>query len=206
MNHLDQNQPEFFQALKHLDNNAWDILVDCCQERLLKDIIYSLHRRSLDGGYAHDLASETWMHAIENIEQLEWHDLETMYHWLRVIAYNRVRNLSRKKQSSMSLQDLEETEECGSSVLLDAFLWEHNSFGASPELELELATQRNVMEGALQILAPRDREICLRRYLDSHSRIQLAKDYDLKPYSVSRQLGRARKRLKKYLVNSDLLS
>lgn len=203
MNTFNSEQQAFYEALKAFDNNAWQTLMDCCQDRLLKDITFSLYRRNLDGRFADDIAAETWTRAVENIERLEWHDLETTYHWLRVIAFNRVRNLTRKKQSHVSLQEVEETEQHENSVSLDGFLWNNNFFGASPERELELATNRDAMEHALQTLAPREREIWLRRYLDRDSRIQLAHDYDIKTYTLSRQIVRTRKKLKAYLLNAD---
>ena len=203
MNTFNGDQQAFYTALKTFDNEAWQTLVDCCHDRLIKDITFSLYRRNMDERLAEDIAAETWTRAIENIDRLEWHDLETTYHWLRVIAFNRVRNLTRKKHSDVSLQEVEETEQHENSLSLDGLLWNNNLFVASPELELELATNRNELEHALQTLAPREREIWLRRYVDRQSRLELAKDYDTKTYTISRQIVRTRKKLKAYLLNAD---
>src|SRR5690606_26787844 len=129
--------------------------------------------------------------------------LETLYHWLRVISFNRVRNLSRRKQPDTSMQDVEDEQSEQGSFSMDAFLWTHHLVNASPEVEFDRAAQSAQLEAALQYLTPRERDIWLRRYLDGHNSGRIARDYAIKPHSVSQYLGRTRKKLRACLVNKD---
>ena len=188
-----------FKDLKSFDDRAWGMLFDSYNERLLKDIVFSLRRRGMSDQYAEDVASETWLIAIEKITEFDCRDLETLYHWLRVISYNRVRNLMRKKEPDGSLQDVEAAHEKQNGMSLDSFLSTYDLVNASPEKDVEQAAQWQRVEEALQKLTPREREIWLRRHLDGDSPCQIAKDYDLKPRSISQHLGRTRKKLRAYM-------
>ncbi|MCA9908128.1 MAG: sigma-70 family RNA polymerase sigma factor, partial [Anaerolineae bacterium] len=170
-------------ALKTYDDEAWGVVFNCCQDRLRHDIVASLRRRGLDSQYADDIVGETWLTAAEKIVDLECQDFETFYHWIRVISYNRVRNLARKKRPMMSFQDIEETQIEPNSLVLDAFLWSHTLIEMSPEREAETREQKRQLEQSLYSLSPRDRELWLRRHLDGHSPAQMATDFSLKPRS-----------------------
>ncbi|MCC6616928.1 MAG: sigma-70 family RNA polymerase sigma factor [Anaerolineae bacterium] len=187
-------------SLKEFDDRAWESLFAYYQDRLLKDIHTSLRRRGMNGQFADDIAGETWLIAVEKIGELDCQDFETLYHWLRVIAYNRVRNLGRKKKPSLSIQDLEESQGGQNGSSLDTFMSIHGRTEPSPEQEIESREQRRQLERALSYLSPRDRELWLRRHCDGHDPAQIALDFDLKPRSISQNLLRNRKLLQGYLV------
>lgn len=187
-------------ALKTFDDDAWELVFNDYQGRLFHDIVASLRRRGLNRHYADDIVGETWLTAAEKIADLECRDLETLYHWLRVISYNRVRNLARKKRPAMSFQDVEDRQSEPNNAALDAFLWSHTLIETSPEGEVEAKEQTRQLEQTLHDLSPRDRELWLRRHMDGHSPAQMAADFALKPRSISQALVRTRNKLRDNLV------
>jgi DNA-directed RNA polymerase specialized sigma24 family protein len=82
---------QWVERLKRLETRAWDDLVRCYGDELRADIQSSIRKRGLPLDWVPDIEQDTWTTAIQKINEFDWQSIDKFYHWLRVIALNRVR-------------------------------------------------------------------------------------------------------------------
>lgn len=186
--------------LKSLNETAWDDLIKRYGTDLRRDIAASMRKRGMVEDQVEDVEQETWRVAIQKIHEFDCDGLDKLYHWLRVIALNRVRMLKRKeKENQVSFEEIEAGEQQG-GISLDYFLYLNDLMEGTPEEHFLLREQLVEVDRALTMLKPRDREILLRRMLEGESPGDLAEDYGLAPRSISMILLRSKQSLERHLT------
>jgi RNA polymerase sigma factor (sigma-70 family) len=191
------------ERLKALESKAWDDLVRCYGDELRSDIQSSIRKRGLPLDWAQDIEQDTWTTAIQKIGEFDWQTVDKFYHWLRVIALNRVRMLKRKQYDELFSMDAIEDNESGGGISLDGFLYTHGISEGSPEQKLLYRERLSILEGALRELRPRDCEILLRRMIHGETPRELAIIYGLEARSISMVLLRSKQTLERHLVASE---
>lgn len=191
---------QFFQRLQQHDAAAWDELLNIYSLLLRRDIIQSLVRRSLPLDQVDDLEQQTWITVVRLIGNFVWEDENKFYNWFRSIATFHIKNLARKlKKQYVSLEDIDEdVDESGLS--LDFFLYVHGLIEESPETQIALRESMEIIDRAMQMLKPREREILLRRVLYNESVQQMAKDYGVKAESISVILVRTKQAIREQVA------
>jgi RNA polymerase sigma factor (sigma-70 family) len=189
--------------LKRLETRAWDDLVRCYGDELRSDIQLSLRKRGLPQDWMSDIEQDTWTTAIRKIAEFDWQSIDKFYHWLRVIALNRVRMLKRKQYDELFSMDAIEDNESVGGISLDNFLYTNGISENSPEQKLLYRERMALLEGALRELKPRDREILLRRMIQGETPRELAVVYGLEARSISMILLRAKQTLERHLAASE---
>ena len=180
------------EQLKMKDGEAWSKLLELYAADLRWDIISSLKKRNLSPEAAEDIEQETWTTAVRRIDGFTLQGPGKLYHWLRVIALNHVRTFG-KHGESLSLDAFEEDDH-DNQTTLDRFLYSIRSTDNTIEDEIELRQQLSILDHALRRLAPRDRELVLRRLIWGETPKQLAEAYPSRnPRSISQALLRAKK-------------
>lgn len=192
------------ERLRKMDSRAWDDLVRFYADDLQQDIWASMRKRGLPADLIDDVQQETWRIAIQKIHEFNAPTIDKLYHWLRVIALNRVRMIKRKQKADVVSFDALEGDSFESGVSLDYFLYEHNLSSGSPEQKVLLFERLAALDAALDELSPRNREILLRRLLGDETPRELAVIYDLPPRTISTILLRAKQTLEKHLSQHDL--
>lgn len=177
------------QRLKDNDAEAWRVLWGQYQLPLHKSIQYHLYRYNLPAHLVDDMLQETWCIAFKRLHTFNEEDETFFLQWLRTIAHNCVRNLSRKRCADYSLE-FSDTLHTESNKPYEV------SSGHALEEQIILRQDVEALREALLDFQPREREIIIRRYLWQQKPIELAKHFpSLKPRSISQLLLRARKRL-----------
>jgi RNA polymerase sigma factor (sigma-70 family) len=191
---------QFFQRLQRHDSAAWDELLSLYSLILRRDILQSLLRRSLPVDWVDDIEQQTWLTIVRLIGNFVWENEDKFYNWFRSIATFHIKNLTRKlKKQYVSLEEIDEdVDETGLS--LDFFLYLHGLIEDGPETQLALRESLQIIDQAMQALKPREREILLRRVLYNESVQQLAKDYGIKPESISVLLVRTKQVIRDYIA------
>lgn len=189
--------------LKALEDRAWKDVIRTYGQELRSDIESSIRRRGLPLDWAADVEQDTWSVAIEKISEFQWQSIDRFYHWLRVIALNRVRMMKRKHTENLSLDAMED-DDLSNGISLDNFLYSNRMSDASPEQKMLNKERVTILEKALRALKPRDREILLRRMIDGETPRDLAPIYGLEARSVSMIILRAKQLLERLLAESDL--
>ena len=191
------------ERLKGLESKAWDDLVRCYGDELRSDIQSSIRKRGLPLDWAGDIEQDTWMTAIQKIGDFDWQTVDKFYHWLRVIALNRVRMLKRKQYDELFSMDAIEEHEAAGGMSLDSFLYTHGISEGSPEQRLLYRERMSLLEGAMRELKPRDREILLRRMIHGETPRELALIYGVEARSISMILLRSKQTLERHLAASE---
>ncbi len=194
---------QWVERLKKLETRAWDDLVRCYSDELRTDIQSSIRKRGLPLDWAPDIEQDTWTTAIQKIQEFEWQTVDKFYHWLRVIALNRIRMLKRKQYDDLFSMDAIEDNESNSGISLDNFLYSNGISETSAEQKLIYRERIGLLEGALRELKPRDREILLRRMICGETPRELALVYGLEARSISMILLRAKQTLERHLAASE---
>ena len=196
----------WLQLLKEMNQDAWDEFVTNYAADLRRDIGASLKKRGLPADLTEDIEQETWRVAVQKIHDFDAESIEKLYHWLRVIALNRIRMMLRKQQDDeIAFEEIEEYEFSG-GISLDHFLYTNDLSADSPEDILLLRERLSALETALHELSPRDREILLRRLMCGETPRDLAEDYCLAPRSISMILLRSKQTLEKHIAAMDLFN
>jgi RNA polymerase sigma factor (sigma-70 family) len=196
----------FIQRLKDYDEQAWDVFFTRIYQRLRRDVIASLRRRRLPIQEADDVVQEALLTAFQKIGHVDCDDLSSLYHWIRVISFNHVRNRARKKRPYVSLDAVEhQNSDCDTAV--DAFLFVNGCHELPVETTVILHEDIARVVAALNCVKARDREIFLRRNLDDEKPTELSTRFpDLKARSISQLLSRTRRTLQHMCAGSDGLS
>ncbi len=181
--------PNLIQRLKNNDAETWRMLWEQYQAPLHKSILYHLYRYNLPTQLVDDMLQETWCIALKRLHTFDEDDEAYFLQWLRTIAHNCVRNMSRKRCADYSLEFID-TLQTDSNKLYEV------SNGHELEEQVILREDVEALRNALEDFQPREREIIIRRYLWQEKPIELAKQFpSLKPRSISQLLLRAKKRL-----------
>jgi len=187
--------PNLVQRLKDNDAETWRMLWEQYQHPLRKSVLYHLYRYNLSAQLVDDVLQETWCIAIKRLHTFNEEDEVYLLQWLRTIARNCVRNMSRKRHADYSLEFIE-TVDTDSSKTYEV--------SNAHELEEQIILRENVeaLRDALSDFQPREREIIIRRFVWQQMPRELAEHFpSLKPRSISQLLLRARKRL--YLLTNQ---
>jgi RNA polymerase sigma factor (sigma-70 family) len=190
----------FFRRLQENDSAAWDELLGVYSALLRRDIIQSLLRRSLPVDWLDDVEQQTWLTVVRLIGNFVWENEHKFYNWFRSIATFHIKNLTRKlKKQYVSLEDIDEDID-DSGLSLDFFLYIHGLIEEGPETQLALRESFKIIHQAMEMLKPREREILLRRILYNESTQQMAKDYGVKPESISVILVRTKQAIREHVA------
>ncbi len=195
---------DWLARLQANDVHQWKALFRCVAPRLRQDIRVSVRKRGLPEDVTDDIEGETWHVVVQKIGAFQLDDpdpaegIHRLYHWMRVIALNRVRMLRRREKApALSLDALlEEDGQAGKSP--DAFSHRQRLFDTSAEKKVLIREQVRELQALLALLSPRDREILMRRLVGDEPPRRLAAEYGIAPRSISQILFRAKQTLGRY--------
>jgi len=188
------SEKRIVDKLKRMDSRMWEHIFENYTATLTYDVANSLRKRDLPLEFADDILQETWLTAVEKIQDFQCDGDGKFYNWLRVIALNHVRNYWRKNRQNISFDAIEETQ---SPNALDYFLQTEGLAVNDVENQVSVREQLSQLDKLLGELNSRDREIVLRRLVMDEKPEELALHYpDLKVQSISQLICRVRKNLR----------
>lgn len=188
------SEKRIVDKLKRMDSRMWEHIFENYTASLAYDISNSLRKRDMPIELGDDILQETWLTAVEKIQEFVCDGDGKFYNWLRVIALNHVRNYWRKNRQNVSFDAIEETQ---SPNALDYFLQNEGLAVNDVESQVSIREQLLHLDKLLCELNPRDREIVLRRFVMDEKPEELALHYpDLKVQSISQLICRVRKNLR----------
>lgn len=188
------SEKRIVDKLKRMDSRMWEHIFENYTATLTYDVSNSLRKRDLPLEFADDILQETWLTAVEKIQDFQCAGDGKFYNWLRVIALNHVRNYWRKNRQNISFEAIDETQ---SPNALDYFLQSEGLAVNDVENQAAVHEQLLQLDKLLCELSSRDREIVLRRLVMDEKPEELALHYpDLKVQSISQLICRVRKNLR----------
>ena len=188
------SEKRIVDKLKRMDSRMWEHIFENYTATLTYDVSNSLRKRDLPLEFADDILQETWLTAVEKIQDFQCDGDGKFYNWLRVIALNHVRNYWRKNRQNISFDAIDETQ---SPNALDYFLQSEGLAVNDVENQAAVHEQLRQLDKLLCELSSRDREIVLRRLVMDEKPEELALRYpDLKVQSISQLICRVRKNLR----------
>lgn len=188
------SEKRIVDKLKRMDSRMWEHIFENYTATLTYDVSNSLRKRDLPVEFADDILQETWLTAVEKIQDFQCDGDGKFYNWLRVIALNHVRNYWRKNRQNVSFEAIDETQ---SPNALDYFLQTEGLAVNDVENQVAVHEQLAQLDKLLCELSSRDREIVLRRLVMDEKPEELALRYpDLKVQSISQLICRVRKNLR----------
>jgi RNA polymerase sigma factor (sigma-70 family) len=188
------SEKRIVDKLKRMDSRMWEHIFENYTATLTYDVSNSLRKRDLPLEFADDILQETWLTAVEKIQDFHCDGDGKFYNWLRVIALNHVRNYWRKNRQNISFDAIDETQ---SPNALDYFLQSEGLAVNDVENQAAVHEQLLQLDKLLCELSSRDREIVLRRLVMDEKPEELALRYpDLKVQSISQLICRVRKNLR----------
>lgn len=188
------SEKRIVDKLKRMDSRMWEHIFENYTATLTYDVSNSLRKRDLPLEFADDILQETWLTAVEKIQDFQCDGDGKFYNWLRVIALNHVRNYWRKNRQNISFEAIDETQ---SPNALDYFLQSEGLAVNDVENQAAVHEQLLQLDKLLCELSSRDREIVLRRLVMDEKPEELALRYpDLKVQSISQLICRVRKNLR----------
>lgn len=187
----DDEQSSLIIVLKRRDRFAWSAAVD----RHLHEVYgFVFHLVGGDRAVAEDLNQETWLEALDGIDQCDA-TRGSFRNWLFGIARKRVALHYRRRAlagNPTSLGDpCGEVAELGDSSLL-------------PEDVLEQVEQRAVVRAAILLLPDDRREVLLRKYMDGLTVDAIAARMERTSKAVESLLSRAREQVRE-LLRGDMM-
>jgi RNA polymerase sigma factor (sigma-70 family) len=197
-----QPYAQWVLQLRQCDEAAWDILLKYFAEDLRADILASLRKRRLPESWLEDIEQETWLTAIQRLEDFVWVNEEKFYHWLRVISLNHIRRYQAIEGRGVSLAD---SEDADIAEDLENFVEAWRSQELNPEDLTELKESYRALDLALRSLQPREQEILL-HWLGGKKPRELARMYNMQATSISMLLLRAKDKIRSTLKNPRLLN
>jgi RNA polymerase sigma factor (sigma-70 family) len=181
------------ERLQAMEEEAWEELLERHSKPLYDAIVVSLRKRGLNESSAEDIQQQTWLTAVQRINEFVPEANCSLYHWLRVIALNHVRNLTRKTRYMVSFEEVDDTSE-EKHTSLDIFLARNDIVVEGPEKDVIAEELSGMVLRVLDDYKPYQRDIFLKRVLWDVTPIELALSYpDLKPRSISQLLTRIKK-------------
>jgi len=188
------SEKRIVDKLKRMDSRMWEHIFENYTATLTYDVSNSLRKRDLSLELVDDILQETWLTAVEKIQDFHCDGDGKFYNWLRVIALNHVRNYWRKNRQNISFEAIDETQ---SPNALDYFLQTEGLAINDVENQVAVREQLLQLDKLLCELNSRDREIVLRRLVMDEKPEELALHYpDLKVQSISQLICRVRKNLR----------
>jgi RNA polymerase sigma factor (sigma-70 family) len=188
------SEKRIVDKLKRMDSRMWEHIFENYTATLTYDVSNSLRKRDLPLEFADDILQETWLTAVEKIQDFQCDGDGKFYNWLRVIALNHVRNYWRKNRQNISFEAIDDTQ---SPNALDYFLQSEGLAVNDVENQAAVHEQLLQLDKLLCELSSRDREIVLRRLVMDEKPEELALRYpDLKVQSISQLICRVRKNLR----------
>jgi len=188
------SEKRIVDKLKRMDSRMWEHIFENYAATLTYDVSNSLRKRDLPLEFVDDILQETWLTAVEKIQDFQCDGDGKFYNWLRVIALNHVRNYWRKNRQNISFEAIDETQ---SPNALDYFLQTEGLAINDVENQVAVREQLLQLDKLLCELNSRDREIVLRRLVMDEKPEELALHYpDLKVQSISQLICRVRKNLR----------
>lgn len=151
-----------------------------------RPVHYFLWRHLGHGPHIDDLAQETFDRAIRALPRFDSSRGESVWHWLRTIALNLVKDWKRKKANSEVLSDN-----------LEDLLSHQN--GTTPEKEACLVELRGAIQYAIDKLDKRSREVFELAVLDGSSVKEIAQKLNMAEGTVKSRHSRAREFLRELL-------
>ncbi len=183
------------------DSEAWKELLVEYRPILRQRIHYTLMCYHLPADRMDDIEQKTWVTVYTRIHEFVPQRRHSLRKWLDNIQFNHIRNHSREVEP---LSFDAPAEQAGAELAEQV----EDTSAANPEHELiSRETRREILSAldlALQELAPRDREIVLRRLLRKENVDQLAKEYQLQPQTIYQITSNTKKKLRNYLLAPDL--
>jgi len=147
------------RGLREKDMELLADLVQCCQHRLVRYLLYLTGRRE----YAEDLAQETWIRVLQRGSQ--YNGRQRFDPWLFAIARNLAIDYLRKQRKAVQTDSLPNDR--------DAMLLLPSS-GPSPFEAAARSEDAIRLAGQLQILSPLYREALLLRFQEDLSLPEIA--------------------------------
>ena len=147
------------QGLRERDMELLADLVERCQQRLVRYLLYLTGRRE----YAEDLAQETWIRVLQRGSQ--YNGRQRFDPWLFAIARNLAIDYLRKKQKAVQTASLPDDRD---EILLVS------SSGPSPFEAAARSEDAIRLAAQLQILSPLYREALLLRFQEDLSLAEIA--------------------------------
>lgn len=188
------SEKRIIDKLKRMDARMWEHIFDNYTPSLVYDVSNSLRKRDMLVEFADDIVQETWLTAVEKINEFVCDGDGKFYNWLRVIALNHVRNYWRKNRQNVSFEAIEESP---SPNALDYFLQTEGLAVNDVENQVSIREQILQLDKLLCELTARDREIVLRRFVMDEKPEELSLSYpNLKVQSISQLICRVRKNLR----------
>lgn len=188
------SEKRIIDKLKRMDARMWEHIFDNYTPSLVYDVSNSLRKRDMLVEFADDIVQETWLTAVEKINEFVCGGDGKFYNWLRVIALNHVRNYWRKNRQNVSFEAIEESQ---SPNALDYFLQTEGLAVNDVENQVSIREQILQLDKLLCELTARDREIVLRRFVMDEKPEELSLSYpNLKVQSISQLICRVRKNLR----------
>jgi RNA polymerase sigma factor (sigma-70 family) len=199
------DRKRWVKQLQEWDNQAWEVLLRDHAPKLRRDIIISLRKRGLASDWVDDIQQETWVTVVKDINKFDWQGEDKFYNWLRSIARHHIQTLNHKvKNNTISFDAIDDyTVETGLS--LDLFMYTNGLVEDSPENEVALRESLSALDGALQKLKPREREIVMRRLIWRETPKEMAADYGVKPESISMILARSKDAIHAHMAAMNFL-
>ncbi len=178
----DEDETSLITALKQRDRSAWSVVVD----RHLREVYgFVFHLVGGDRAVAEDLNQETWLEALNGIDQCDA-TRGSFRNWLFGIARRRVAMYYRRRSTgnptSLSGQFGEVAAMEDISVL--------------PEDVLEQVEKRSVVRAAIIALPDDRREVLLRKYVDGLSVETIATRMGRTVKAVESLLSRTREQMR----------
>lgn len=191
--HLDER---WVAALKNMDAQAWEMLLQVYADELRNGIQASLGKRGLSPSLADDIEQETWLTAVQKIGEFRSEDVDKLFRWLRAISLNHVYTYARQSRRYVSIDD-QTDEDIENS--LERFYQVYGLTRRAIEDAIAWQEQLIAIDLAMSDLRPQEREI-FTRWLMGETPKQLAAVYPLKPRSISMLLLRAKEKIEGNLL------
>lgn len=152
----DEDQSSLITALQQRDRSAWSVAVD----RHLREVYgFVFHLVGGDRAVAEDLNHETWVEAMDGIDQCDA-TRGSFRNWLFGIARKRVALYFRRRAVAGDPTSL--SDQFGKMAELD-------DSAVLPEDLLERVEQRSVVRAAMLVLPDDRREVLLGKYVEGLS-------------------------------------
>jgi len=176
------------RGLRERDMELLADLVQCCQQRLVRYLLYLTGRRE----YAEDLAQETWIRMLQRGSQ--YNGRQPFDPWLFAIARNLAIDYLRKKRNVVETASLPNDR--------DAMLLLPSS-GPSPFEAAARSEDAIRLAGRLQILPPLYREALLLRFQEDMSLPDIAQVVGAPVTTVSSRIYRGLATLRSAFEEGD---
>lgn len=185
----DPGELELVQRAKAGDVSAFSELVNRYERRILR-LAKRITQNEED---AEDVLQDAFLKAYENLDRFQGNS--KFYTWLVRIAVNEALMKLRKRKSDRTLP-LDEPMETGEeTVQREIAVWEGN-----PEQKYTQEELHNILEDAIQSLAPTYRTVFVLRDVEEMSTEETAAALDLSIPAVKSRLLRARLQLREKLT------